>query len=44
MPPACVDVNPEAEERPQLKAATKERLVRVVTENISLCVIMICKV
>jgi hypothetical protein len=42
--PACEDVSPVAEERPLLEAATKQRLVKTVTENTSLCVIVICEV
>jgi hypothetical protein len=39
----CEELVPEAEnteewERPPLKAATRQRLVKTVTENISLCV------
>jgi hypothetical protein len=36
--------NPKEEECPQLEEATKQRLMKTVTENTSLCVIMICKV
>jgi hypothetical protein len=34
----------EQKECPLLEAATKQRLVKTVTENTSLCVIVICKV
>jgi hypothetical protein len=37
--PACEDVSPGVEERPLLEAATKERLLKTVNENTSLCVI-----
>jgi hypothetical protein len=43
-PPACEDVRPESEERPLLEAITKQRLVKTVTANTGLCVIMIYKV
>jgi hypothetical protein len=36
--------NPEEGERPPLEAATKQRLVKTVTENTSLGVIVLCKV
>jgi hypothetical protein len=35
--------NPEEGERPLLEASTKQRLVKTVTENTNLCVIVICK-
>jgi hypothetical protein len=35
-PPACEDVSPEAEERPQLQAVTKQHR-EAVTEKISVC-------
>jgi hypothetical protein len=36
--------NPEKGERPPLEDVTKQRLVMTVTENTSLCVIVICSV
>jgi hypothetical protein len=35
--------NLDERERPYVEAATKQRLVKTVTENASLCVMVICK-
>jgi hypothetical protein len=40
--PACEDVSPGAEDLPMLEDVTKHA-VKTVTENIGLCVIMICE-
>jgi hypothetical protein len=41
-PPACEDVSPGAEERTLLEAITQQ-LVKTVTEDTSLCMIVICE-